>query len=408
LIIFLVLLSALFSGSETALFSLSRARLLSYKDDKSFSKRCIVSLMESYHNTLIVLILGNMFVNSAISMTQDSLFSNLSLPKLLATCLSILASIFVLLIFGEVTPKAIAISSAESISGKVSVLFYILCKILAPLIWIADRCFSFVLDILGRQEAKPLNHEEYNSYIEMANSFGAFSDEEAELIEDVFDISKIAVSKFMTCRVDIPSIQQNKSAVDTTDFIKHHRRKYYPIIEKDLDDTQFLISAKDFFLLSTDARQEWYKSKNLIPACFVPENTSLTKTLSIMKTNSVPVVLILDEYGGTCGMIEMEAIYEALLGDIEDEHDIADWQVKEVSKSILRLNGTMLLNEFEDIVDITLPSETKASTISGLFFEELDRLPVLGDSVTISGLMLKAIKISKHRVIEVEVELNKS
>ena len=217
-IIFLIC-SAIFSGSETALFSLSRARLLSWEKDDLKSRRQASSLMKSYHKTLIALIISNMFVNVGVSMTGDALFASLSLSVWLSTLLSIVVAIVLLLIFGEVTPKTLALLHPEYISQKVSGTVLFIRTVLTPLIVVLEKIFSYMLDIIGREESSPLNAEEYSSYIDMANTIGAFTVDETKLLGNIFSLRESSVTIIMKSRVDLKTINIKDSHNTITKII---------------------------------------------------------------------------------------------------------------------------------------------------------------------------------------------
>lgn len=403
LLLVLIALSAFFSGSETALFSLSRARLLEYGRSQRYAENLVAKLMRRYHQTLIVLILGNMFVNSAISITNDALVCGLNLPPMLTTCLSILIAVALLLFLGEITPKAIAIANAETVSTQVAPFIWFPSKILSPLILLVDKAFKLILDLIGRQEAKPLNQDEYSSYIEIAYSLGAFSDEEADLLERAMELSRRAVNKVMTQRVDIACLDASTSGDDLAALIRDKRQKYFLLVEDgDIDDADRVVSAKLFFTLDHSARREWLHSNCVSKPPLIPENASLTKALSMLRRATAPVGLVIGEYGGTAGMIDIEEIYENLVGDIDDEHDEPDWQIVQSEPNSWRINGTIDLEELEELFDWDGP-ETGANTLNGLMSDHLGRIPVPGDAMTVNGLRFSVSRTSQNRVVEFEV-----
>ena len=185
LLIFLAL-SAYFSGSETALFSLSRARLLRYKDSTNRQHKAISKLMGTYSYTLIVLILCNMLVNIALTLSSDNLFhQHLELSPLYKQTITIAFAVTVLLLFGEVAPKTIALMYSHRIADNVALPVLFLRKLLFPLIWVMDKVFASILNRIGRQTPEPLNSEEYSTYIEMSVAVGAFIQSERELLESI-------------------------------------------------------------------------------------------------------------------------------------------------------------------------------------------------------------------------------
>lgn len=407
LLIILIALSAFFSGSETALFSLSRARLLSYRKDKSRSKQYIVRLMDSYQGTLTILILGNMFVNIGTTMTYNSLVSYIRMPEIVNMLVTAFSTIILLLIFGEITPKSIALYYAEPLSNRVAGIIWVFKFVLSPVLYVIDRIFSLVLDLFGRRESEPLSHEEYATYLETAYAGGAFSDQETRLMSSAFALREKIAAEVMTARIDIRTVRKTDPAEKVIKIIRKNRCHYLPVIESDIDDAEHLLASKDFFILSDTDRQNWKDSPTcLVPAVFIPENASLTKTLATLRRNSASTALVTDEYGGVSGMVTIEDIYEEMVGEIEDEHEIPDWEVRQTGKNTWELDGMMPLFLLEDIADWKVPEDIEANTLNGMFCEKLDRLPVMGDEIEIDGLKLSAMAVQKKRVSRIKAVIS--
>jgi CBS domain containing-hemolysin-like protein len=407
-LLILVALSAFFSGSETALFSLSRARLLGYSEDSNRIHRKIVYLMNSYGRTLIVLILGNMFVNVGISMLNSEILGNLKLNPVLINVLSVLIAIFLLLIFGEVTPKTLALFHAERFSDFAALPIWILRKVLHPFILVVDKCFSVILDLLGRKQAKPLDHREYSSYLEIACATGAFSNSEVHLLEDALSLMDLTVEEIMHGRVDIDTVKTDSNPAEIAEIIQKKHCLFLPISTNGLDNSEKIISAKDFYLLSPQERQDWQNSFCVSEAIFIPENCILTKALATLRKESAQAALVTDEYGGISGLVTLEDIYERMVGDIEDEHEMPDWEVLQAGKNSWYFDGMIPFYLFEDILEVEIPEEFESTNINGLFAEILDRLPEEGDKVSFNGLELIAEKVVNHRVTKLFVSLDRS
>jgi len=283
-------LSAWFSGSETALFSLSRARLLSYKESLNRRRKAVYKLMSNYSYTLIVLIFCNMLVNTALTLTSDSLFhQHLQLNPVYEQLITIVFAVIVLLLFGEVAPKTIALMYSHRIADSVALPILFLRKLLFPLVWMMNKIFSSILDRIGRQKPRALNSEEYSSYIEMSVAAGAFSQPERELLESVFELRRIIAEEIMTARVNLAPIRANTSPDAIAERIKKKKQEFYPIISKDIDDAELLLSAKDFFIISPEERCEWQKYSTF-PAIFIPANVNLTQVLKTLNKKKVPAV----------------------------------------------------------------------------------------------------------------------
>lgn len=407
LLLVLVSFSAFFSGSETALFSLSRARLLSYREDTKAARRYITDLMSTYNRTLIALVLGNMFVNIGISIVGNEILSNLQLNEIFTILVSIIVVVILLLTFGEVTPKAIALAHAEKISETIAKGVWYFRFFLSPFILVIEKCSSIILDLLGRKKSAALSQEEYSSYVDMAYSIGAFSDKEAALFNKIFSLRESKVSKIVKGRIDLSCVRYDMSATEILSIITEKCEQFYPVIRKTIDDAEAFLSSKDFFAIPEKERDNWQNSPCILPAVFIPENSSLTTLLTILKGHPNPIAFAVDEYGGITGVLNLENIYEEIVGEIEDEYDVPEWQIKKTGTDSWKLNGQIPLDDLKELINWSC-TETEANTLNGLFSEKLDRIPVSGDKITLNGVELTVLAVSQNRVNEAEIKLLKS
>ncbi len=402
LLLILVALSAFFSGSETALFSLSRARLFAYKSDPIPARRCISELMEDYHRTLITIVMGNMFVNTCISMLNNEILENLKLNRFLLLALSIFITIVILLLFGEITPKAIAILNAEKFAEFAARKIYFMKWALSPVIMTANKVFSVILDALGRKKQAPLNAEEYSTYIEMAHSVGAFSESETEMLCNIFMLRKNKLSRVMRARTNIEYISNSMSYNEVAEMIRKSGQLFYPIVNESIDDAEKILSARDLFMLDEARKKDWANQSCAIKAIFIPENTSLLKALTNMKKNKMPVAFAIDEYGGISGMVYLKDIYEEIIGEIDIEYDVPDWEIKKLGENKWKINGQIATSDLAEIIDWTTPEDI-ANTINGIFLDTLERIPEKGDKVRLDNIEITAINIKNNRVCEADV-----
>lgn len=397
LLILLIGGSAFFSGAETALFSLSRARLLSWREVRSGPRRAVTELMSSYHHTLIVLILGNMFVNVCISMTEDELIKSLTTNRILAEILSVFLAVFLLLIFGEVTPKTVALVHAEKLALKLAWPVWGLRWLLMPFIVFVNACFSVILNLLGRRKSEPLSHEEYSAFLETSFSGGAFSEAEQELLESALRINEKHINDVMTGRVDILCVHKEATAEEIAALIRRVRQGYFPVVAKDIDDADFILSSKRFFMLTPEERRDWATSDAVFPTLFVPEQAGVLQAVGNMNQVNAPAALVPDEYGRIAGMVTREDVFAEIIGDIDDEYDLPDYSYVRTGEDSWRFSGMIPCFLFEELTGWLLPEELESTTVNGLFSELLGRLPVRGDEITVDNLLFCAENISKHR-----------
>ena len=407
LLLLLVVLSAFFSGSETALFSLSRARLLGYRNDTSKTRRAIVTLLDGYQKTLIALVLGNMFVNIGISLINNQLIAAVGLNPIMTTILSVFIAVVLLLIFGEVTPKTIALVNSERVSAWVALPLFYFRRIIYPLIVVADWIFSVILNMLGRQDSHPLSHDEYASYIELAAIGGAFSHDEQLLLHKALELRSTSVAELLTPRVDIHTVNHKLTSAAVKDKIIEFKQPFIPIIDQDIDDAEFLLTSKEFFWLSAGERQAWITAPCRFPAVFMPLQCSLVQALRKMRTDNVPALLVVDEFGRTAGMISAKSIYSEMVGQLNYEYEATEPEPEHLTDKCWRISGNASVTLFYELTGRELPDDLEVSTINGMFAGILGRIPEPGDTIMLRGVELKAEIVERHRVRQFIMEVVK-
>jgi putative hemolysin len=407
ILIVLILFSAFFSCSETALFSLSRARLLNYRKDKSSTHKTIIELLDSYHTTLIALILANMFVNTGIAIINEHIMSTANLGTWITRVLSIFITVVILLVLGEVIPKTIALINAEKVSDKVALPVFLIKRLLSPVVLLVEKVSSFILDLIGRKKIVPLTADEYSSYLEMAGTSGAFSRAEMQLLNTALELREKLVAEVMTGRIETCTISRELLPEEVINIIRREKREFFPIVKHDIDDTEHFLSARGFFLLSEEERRQWAHSSGVFSAISIPDNTSLTLALTSMRSRKIPAALTVDEYGRVSGMITSKDIYGVMVGNINGPYNAPDFDIQQLHEHAWIIDGMMPLYTFEEIFKIDIPDEFESNTLNGLFCEVIGRIPAAGDEITVFGIKMHAENVEHHCVKRMRVELLK-
>ena len=405
ILIMLILFSALFSCSETALFSLSRARLLNYRKDRSRTRKTIIELLDSYHTTLIALILANMFVNTGIAIVNEHIMAAANLGTWTTRILSIFITVVILLVLGEVIPKTIALINADKVSDKVALPVLLIKRLLSPVVLLVEKISSFILDLIGRRKIVPLTAEEYSSYLEMAGTSGAFSRAEMQLLNTALELREKLVAEVMTGRIETCTIPRELSPEEVVKIIRREKREFFPIVKQDIDDTEHFLSARGFFLLPEEERRQWAHSSGVFSAISIPDNTSLTLALTSMRRRKIPAALTVDEYGRVSGMITSKDIYSVMVGNINGPYKTPDFDIQQLHEHTWIIDGMMPLYTFEEAFKVDIPDEFESNTLNGLFCEVIGRIPAAGDEITVFGIKMLAENVEHHCVKRMRVEL---
>ncbi|MBU8901695.1 MAG: hypothetical protein KOO69_03055, partial [Victivallales bacterium] len=221
--------------------------------------------------------------------------------------------------------------------------------------------------------------------------------------ESVFELRQLTAEELMSARVDLAPIRVNTPQDAIAERIKEKKQEFYPIITKDIDDSELLLSAKDFFLTAADKRDDWQKNSTF-PAILIPANVRLTQVLKTLKKEQVPAALLIDEYGRSIGMISIRDIYTQLTGEVETIYDQAEYSLEEADNNVWIIKGMIPLFELEDAFNIDIPEEYESKSLNGLFGEILGRLPMLGDYLELDGIKITVQKLSHRRATELKVE----
>ena len=401
LIVLAVLLvgSAFFSGSETALFSLSRRQM------HELSGGLIEKLLSRPRKLLNTLLLGNMLVNVGFSASSASLVLDIkdSGAPTWAVVVSSAAPLVLIILFGEVTPKMLAFGVAPSWCKFAAGPIFILQKILAIPLWFLDRTLvGPFTKILSPRAGKPadITPEELTAMMDLSAKRGMIDKDVNSLLQEVVELTDLQAGDVMIPRVDMITFDINQPRAKLHElFTKTHLKKV-PVIQNDQDNILGILSAKRF-LLNPDKPLR----KMITPVSYVPEYATLEKVLVQLRATRRQLAIVVDEYGGTAGLITLEDVIEEIVGDIGDFHDSpAPLLVRQVGKSQYILSGDLPIRDWIEAFEISLPAE-RISTLGGFITTQLGTMPVIGDVVTYRNLRFTVETMRGKRVRSINLTL---
>ncbi|AQW85247.1 hemolysin family protein [Campylobacter pinnipediorum] len=310
-------------------------------------------------------------------------------------------------VLGELIPKSIAISKAESSVLKIARPLHFFWAILSPVIKTFDFLAGVGLKALGIKPAKDseIAHSEEEIKIIVSESLkgGVLDSFETELIKNAVDFSDTVAKEIMTPRRDMVCINKQKSFEENLQVVFDSKYTRYPYIDGSKDVILGLIHIRDILQVHFSDKKE--KSFDSIVRKFiiVPESLSISKVLLMMNKQQISAALVVDEYGGTAGLLTMEDIMEEVLGDFHDEHDDADLGYKRINENIYEFNGRFELERVEELLGITFDEETDQVTIGGYVFNLMGRLPTVGDKIEDENCYYEVRKIDGTSILSVKV-----
>ena len=373
-IIVLVFFSAYFSATETAFTSLNRIRMKNMANDGNQKAREVMELSENYDNLFSTILVGNNIVNIALSSISTVLFISIY-PRYGATLATVFATV-VVLIFGEISPKSLAKENPEKFAMISAPFIKFLSVLLKPINWLFAQWKKLLAKLFNANEARPITEDELLTMVEEAETEGGIDEGQSELIQNAIEFNDLEAWDVLTPRVDIIAIEADTQEEEIGRLFLETGFSRLPVYDGDLDNIVGVLNQKDFHNYIKGGRAS--VSEYIKPVIFVAGSMRIAQLLKKLQTVKTHIAIIVDEYGGTYGLVTMEDILEELVGEIYDEHDAVELQdiVQQQDGSYRVLCGTNIDKMF-DYFDVE--EEINATTVNGWVVLQLDKLPEVGD-----------------------------
>ena len=373
-IVVLVIFSAYFSATETAFTSVNRIRIKNLANDGDKKAREVLDLTEKFDSMLSTILVGNNIVNIAMSAIATVLFMELY-PVYGATIATAVITVLVL-IFGEISPKSLAKENPEKFAMFSTPFLKFFMVLLAPVNWIFGCWKKLLAKLFNADGVNPITEDELLTIVEEAETEGSIDTDQSELIQNAIEFNDLEAWDVLTPRVDIKAIEIDETQDEIAELFLSTGFSRLPVYEDDLDNIVGVLNQKDFhnYIRGTDTPVSEYVK----PVIFVAGSMKIAQLLKRLQTVKTHIAIIVDEYGGTSGLVTMEDIIEELVGEIYDEHDAAALQdiVQQQDGSYRVLCGTNIDKMF-DYFDVE--EEIDATTVNGWVVLQIDKLPSVGD-----------------------------
>lgn len=399
----LLALSAFFSSVETAFSSFNKLRLKSMAQGGDKRASAVVRLDEKYDKLLTTILIGNNIVNIALSSIATIFFMDIitSSESLAATLSTVIITVAVL-IFGEITPKVVARVKADKYAMVIAPVVNGLMVILTPLS-VAFGGWSKLIHKIFRSKAEDvITEEELITIVDEAEEDGTLETDEGNLIRSAIEFNDVCAGDILTPRVDICAISKGASINEIAKTFMENGYSRLPVYDEDLDDIVGILHEKDFFVAYHNNNKT--VTKHLQKPVYVTEHIKLADLLQTLKSHKSHMAIVVDEFGGTMGIVTMEDIIEELIGDVWDEHDEVINEYKELADGTVVVKCSADLDDFFERFEITLDNEEDMpQTVNGFIMKELESFPQVGDSFEFHGLNIEIKKIGAKRVEEIKV-----
>lgn len=385
----LILLNAYFAATEIAFISLNDAKIEKQAKDGSKKAKQIQKMLKNPSKFLATIQIGITLAGFLSSAFASDAFAGMLAPVLnewmpfisietwqniSIVIITIILSFFTL-VFGELVPKRLAMKYYEKISFATIGVIKGISVVTAPFVKLLTWSTNLVSKIfgVGEQEEEIVTEEEIKMMVNQGEEKGSIEENEKELINNVFEFNDIIASEIMIYRTDIYAIEINEDVYEILDEIDEYKYSRIPVYEETIDDIKGILFLKDILKL-VSTRQEFKIADIMRDAYFVPESKPIDEIFEELQANKMQMAIVVDEYGGTAGLLTMEDILEELVGNIFDEYDDVEVEYKRLDDNTYLIDGSVSLYEMKKILDIELP-EGDYETLSGYLIEKLGRLP---------------------------------
>src|SRR3954470_14921469 len=417
-IIILTLFEAVFVAAEIALVTMRRSRIDQLVDEGNRSAQRVKGLVAQPGRFLAVTQIGLTFLGflasayAAVSLTVElqHVFEEMAPVRAYAEPLALVLVTLILalftIVFGELVPKSLALAHAESFALTLSGLVELLLRVLAPLVWLLTRVTNGVTGLLGANHMTQdqMSTEELKLIVERGGEQGILEAEEEQMIAAVIELGERRLHEVMVPRTSIVALPGTATVEECIDRIVEDGHSRIPIYEESVDQVVGILYAKDLlpFLKNADRPRPAVRSLLRTPL-FVPESMSIDDLLHEFQRRKVHIAIVLDEYGGTAGLVTIEDLLEEIVGEIQDEYDVEEPMIERLSDLEVRLDGRANVDELEELFDIRLglDDEDEYDTIGGLIYHRIGGVPVPGDQVHVDGLTLTVESTDGRRVSKV-------
>ena len=399
-LVILVGFSAFFSASETAFSSLNQIRLKSRAEDGDSSAARVLAMAEQYDKLLSTILIGNNIVNIAAASIGTILFTQMLGAERGATVSTIVLTIIVL-IFGEVTPKSLAKEMPEKVATAVSPFLVLLMSLMTPLTWLFTQWKKLLGHFVHSGEADTITEGELMTMVSEAENDGELTDRESELIRSAIEFDDVEVEEILTPRVDVVAVEDDIPLEELAQTFAESGYSRLPVYHGTIDNIIGVVHEKDFYIARL--KKATKIDDLVVPTLYTTGSTQISQLLRTLREQHHHLAVVVDEYGGTEGIITLEDILEELVGEIWDEHDEVTEDFRKQSDGSWLVSGSASVDDLYEELDLPEEEDIDSNTVNGLVQEKTCHLPKVGDRFTLGGYDGVVTRTAKRRVTEVRL-----
>lgn len=393
-----IVMSAYFSATETAFSSLNKIRIKNLAEKGNKKADLVLRLANNYDNLLSTILIGNNIVNIASASLATVFFVKL-LGDERGPSVSTAVITVAVLIFGEVTPKSIAKETPERFAMFSAPFLHVLSVVLTPFNFLFAKWKKLISRVVKSPDDSGITDEELLSIVEEAKEEGAIDEQENMFIKSALEFTDQEAIDILTPRIDITAVSTETTKEELAEIFAETGYSRLPVYEDTVDHIIGIIYQKDFY------NSVMYSGKEIAdiirPALFIPKNKKIGVLLNELQQKKIHIAVVLDEFGGTVGIVTMEDILEELVGEIWDEYDAVDSAIEQKSDTEYIVSGSADVDEVFETLEIEYSKEEQSGIINGWIMNELDRVPEKGDAFEYKGYRITVLEMNENRVEKV-------
>ena len=399
-LVILVAFSAFFSASETAFSSLNQIRLKSRAEDGDKAAARVLAMSEQYDKLLSTILIGNNIVNIGAASIATVLFTKALGEERGATVSTIVLTI-VVLVFGEVSPKSIAKEMPETIATAVSPFLNLLMTLFTPLTWLFSQWKKLLNHFIHSSEEDTITEGELMTMVSEAENDGELTDRESQLIRSAIEFDDVEVEEILTPRVDVIAVEDDITLEELARTFAESGYSRLPVYHGTIDNIIGVVHEKDFYL--GRLKKETTLEDLIKPTLYTTGSTQISQLLRTLREQHHHMAVVVDEYGGTEGIITLEDILEELVGEIWDEHDEVTEDFHKQADGSWIVLGSASVDDLYEMLGLPEDEDIDSNTVNGLVQEKTCHLPKVGDRFTLGEYDGVVTRTAKRRVTEVRL-----
>ncbi len=397
--VLMVVLSAYFSATETAFSTMNKTRLRALVEKGNRRAEMALKVSENYDRLLSTILIGNNIVNIALASMGTVFFVNTLMMEQYGATVSTAVITVTVLVFGEISPKSIAKDMPERLAMFSAPVIQLLIWVLFPFTVVFSAWKSVLSKVLRSKDDAKMSQEELLMLVDEVQQEGSIDNNEGNLLRNAIEFTELRAEDILTHRVDLAAVPTDAEKSEIAAKFAETQFSRLLVYEETIDKIVGVIHQKDFYTASGITQLPL--DVLMAPAVFIHQSEKISQLLKTLQKNKTHIAVVLDEYGGTLGIVTMEDILEELVGEIWDEHDEVVENFKDLGEGKYRVDCSVNLDEFSEFFSVAIESE--AVSLGGLVMELHEDLPEVGSIVTCAGLEITVAEMDSHRVVAADV-----